>query len=81
MYLGERVIHGHCDLHLIPGRRYRISYGENQGIYVYEGQYEKGDSEWNEGASKFVNETNGHLFCYHGTTTPYEFTSIVRLID
>lgn len=79
----ERIIEGHYPLHLIVGNKYRVSYGENQGIYTYKGQIEKKESggDFWLGASLFINDKNGHKFCYFGTTTPYEFTTIVHPID
>lgn len=80
MEKNKRIIHGHYDLILIPGNKYRVSYGVNQGTYVYEGKYTKDDSEFWDGASKFVNTENGKVFAYYGTNSPYEFTSIVHPI-
>ena len=80
MNLNKRVIHGHTDLVLIPGEKYRVSYGVHQGVYTYKGQYTKDDSEFWGGASKFVNTENEKVFAYYGTNSPYEFTSIVHPI-
>lgn len=55
MNLNKRVIHGHTDLVLIPGEKYRVSYGVHQGVYTYKGQYTKDDSEFWDGASSFIN--------------------------
>jgi hypothetical protein len=76
----NRVIYGHYDLKLIVGNKYRVLYGANQGTYVYEGQYTKDDSEFWDGASKFVNVENGQVFAYFGISSPYEFTTIVHPI-
>lgn len=78
MNLSERIIKGHTELHLIPENKYRVSYGVNQGIYIYKGQYEKSDDEFWSGASLFINEKTGNKFCYFGTSSPYEFTSIIK---
>ena len=80
MNFKERIIKGHTELYLIYGNKYRVSYGINQGIYTYNGQFESGDSKndfW-VGASLFVNDKTGKEFCYFGTNSPYEFTSIVK---
>jgi hypothetical protein len=80
MNLSKRIIKGHTELHLIPENKYYISYGVNQGIYIYKGQFEKSDNEFWDGASLFVNEKTGKEFCYFGTNSPYEFTSIIKSI-
>lgn len=70
-----RIIHGHTDLHLIPGQLYDVHYGINQGVYEYMGQETEGF--W-KNASMFRNIDNDKCFNYFGTNSPYEFTSIVK---
>ena len=70
-----KVIHGHYDLELVVGNLYEIHYGVHQGIYEYLGQETEGF--W-EGAFRFKNIETNNEFCYYGTNSPYEFTSIVE---
>lgn len=82
MNIKNRIIEGHYLLHLIVGDKYYISYGVHQGIYTYQGQIEENENNndfW-LGASVFVNDETNKEFRYFGTTTPYEFTSIVHKI-
>lgn len=67
----KRTIEGHYNLELVVGNLYEIHYG----IYEYLGQETGGF--W-EGASRFRNIETGEIFSYFGTSTPYEFTSIVE---
>ena len=82
MITTTEIIEGHYNLELIPGEKYRISFGVNQGIYVYEGILEKSDGyEHLVGAHSFKNIDNGQTFSYYGYSSPYEFTSIVQPIN
>ena len=75
MNKNKRIIKGHYNLELIPGSLYDIHYGVNQGVYEYVGQETEGF--W-ENASVFRNIENNKYFNYFGTSSPYEFTSIVK---
>ena len=75
MNTNKRIIKGHYELELVVGNLYDIHYGINQGVYEYMGQ--ETDGFW-KGASSFRNVETNQYFNYFGTSSPYEFTSIVK---
>ena len=75
MNTNKRIIKGHYELELVVGNLYDVNYGINQGVYEYMGQ--ETDGFW-KGASSFRNVETNQYFNYFGTSSPYEFTSIVK---
>lgn len=75
------TIEGHERLVLEVGQKYEIHYGIHQGIYEYVGRVAKHDhcNRFSKGEHLFRKIETGEItFGYYGTSSPYEFTSIVR---
>lgn len=74
-------IEGDYTLELRVGKKYEVHYGINQGIYVYKGVTIFNKDFPDLDCSKchlFERVGDKSLFGFHGQTSPYQFTRIVK---